>query len=299
MQESYRQIMKMRPKDLKKRLMVKFRGEEGLDYGGVARWDADLLTHSLRGLRRDCTKVFTERRRLPPSFCARLGTVRASNAASASSLSAGMPESASIVPVRMPIRMPVTLAARLLLGSEDRASTHSPFLLRNDGTGTTKGWWEQGRGPRFSRAGTPGPGRSRGRHICVKGIFLNEILVKIIYGNNFFLMGYVIMKSIYFLFYLLAMLFLLFQLFILIDIFVSQIDQIQIPIDFMTYSHRHRWTGWPVTVVRVWFNTPISLFSSINISRPSIIIFVTLHNVFLPLFFGSSTGGIISTSYFS
>lgn len=39
LQESYRQIMKMRPKDLKKRLMVKFRGEEGLDYGGVARWD--------------------------------------------------------------------------------------------------------------------------------------------------------------------------------------------------------------------------------------------------------------------
>ncbi|EPY89040.1 E3 ubiquitin-protein ligase SMURF1 isoform 2 [Camelus ferus] len=35
-EESYRQIMKMRPKDLKKRLMVKFRGEEGLDYGGVA-----------------------------------------------------------------------------------------------------------------------------------------------------------------------------------------------------------------------------------------------------------------------
>ncbi|KAG0412180.1 hypothetical protein HPB47_010695, partial [Ixodes persulcatus] len=35
-EESYRLIMKMRPKDLKKRLMVKFRGEEGLDYGGVA-----------------------------------------------------------------------------------------------------------------------------------------------------------------------------------------------------------------------------------------------------------------------
>lgn len=29
--------MKMRPKDLWKRLMIKFRGEEGLDYGGVAR----------------------------------------------------------------------------------------------------------------------------------------------------------------------------------------------------------------------------------------------------------------------
>lgn len=37
LQESYRQVMKMRPKDLWKRLMVKFRGEEGLDYGGVAR----------------------------------------------------------------------------------------------------------------------------------------------------------------------------------------------------------------------------------------------------------------------
>ena len=36
-QESYRQVMKMRAKDLRKRLMVKFKGEEGLDYGGVAR----------------------------------------------------------------------------------------------------------------------------------------------------------------------------------------------------------------------------------------------------------------------
>ncbi|KAF3846920.1 hypothetical protein F7725_003998 [Dissostichus mawsoni] len=33
--ESYRQVMKMRPKDLWKRLMVKFRAEEGLDYGGM------------------------------------------------------------------------------------------------------------------------------------------------------------------------------------------------------------------------------------------------------------------------
>ncbi|KAL0279040.1 UNVERIFIED_CONTAM: hypothetical protein PYX00_000684 [Menopon gallinae] len=37
LEESYRLLMKMRPKDLRKRLMVKFRGEEGLDYGGVAR----------------------------------------------------------------------------------------------------------------------------------------------------------------------------------------------------------------------------------------------------------------------
>ena len=36
-QDSYRQVMKMRAKDLRKRLMVKFKGEEGLDYGGVAR----------------------------------------------------------------------------------------------------------------------------------------------------------------------------------------------------------------------------------------------------------------------
>ncbi|KAL7979266.1 hypothetical protein Chor_015290, partial [Crotalus horridus] len=46
-EESYRQIMKMRPKDLKKRLMVKFRGEEGLDYGGVAREWLYLLCHEM------------------------------------------------------------------------------------------------------------------------------------------------------------------------------------------------------------------------------------------------------------
>ncbi|XP_048870324.1 E3 ubiquitin-protein ligase SMURF1 isoform X3 [Brienomyrus brachyistius] len=46
-EESYRQIMKMRSKDLKKRLMVKFRGEEGLDYGGVAREWLYLLCHEM------------------------------------------------------------------------------------------------------------------------------------------------------------------------------------------------------------------------------------------------------------
>lgn len=44
LQESYRQVMKMRPKDLWKRLMVKFRGEEGLDYGGVARYKTTFPT---------------------------------------------------------------------------------------------------------------------------------------------------------------------------------------------------------------------------------------------------------------
>ena len=46
-EESYRQVMKMRPKDLKKRLMVKFRGEEGLDYGGVAREWLYLLSREM------------------------------------------------------------------------------------------------------------------------------------------------------------------------------------------------------------------------------------------------------------
>ena len=47
LQESYRQVMKMRPKDLRKRLMVKFRGEEGLDYGGIAREWLYLLSHEM------------------------------------------------------------------------------------------------------------------------------------------------------------------------------------------------------------------------------------------------------------
>ncbi|GIX70244.1 e3 ubiquitin-protein ligase SMURF2 [Caerostris extrusa] len=46
-EESYRLIMKMRPKDLRKRLMVKFRSEEGLDYGGVAREWLYLLSHEM------------------------------------------------------------------------------------------------------------------------------------------------------------------------------------------------------------------------------------------------------------
>ncbi|XP_025415706.1 E3 ubiquitin-protein ligase SMURF2 [Sipha flava] len=46
-EESYRAVMKMRPKDLRKRLMVKFRGEEGLDYGGIAREWLYLLSHEM------------------------------------------------------------------------------------------------------------------------------------------------------------------------------------------------------------------------------------------------------------
>lgn len=36
-EESFRVVSQMQPRDLKKRLLIKFRGEEGLDYGGVAR----------------------------------------------------------------------------------------------------------------------------------------------------------------------------------------------------------------------------------------------------------------------
>ncbi|KAL3876572.1 hypothetical protein ACJMK2_034407 [Sinanodonta woodiana] len=46
-EDSYRQVMKMRAKDLRKRLMVKFKGEEGLDYGGVAREWLYLLSHEM------------------------------------------------------------------------------------------------------------------------------------------------------------------------------------------------------------------------------------------------------------
>ena len=37
-QESYRQVMRLRPKDLRKKLMIRFRHEDGVDYGGIARW---------------------------------------------------------------------------------------------------------------------------------------------------------------------------------------------------------------------------------------------------------------------
>ncbi len=46
-EDSYRLIVKMRPKDLRKRLMIKFRGEDGLDYGGVAREWLYLLSHEM------------------------------------------------------------------------------------------------------------------------------------------------------------------------------------------------------------------------------------------------------------
>ncbi len=36
-EDSYNEIMRLPPIDLRKRLMIKFHGEEGLDYGGLSR----------------------------------------------------------------------------------------------------------------------------------------------------------------------------------------------------------------------------------------------------------------------
>ena len=46
-EESYRCIMKMRARDLKKKLHIKFRNEDGLDYGGIAREWLYLLSHEM------------------------------------------------------------------------------------------------------------------------------------------------------------------------------------------------------------------------------------------------------------
>ncbi|PWN19984.1 HECT-domain-containing protein [Microstroma glucosiphilum] len=46
-EDSYAEIMRQQPADLKKRLMIKFDGEDGLDYGGVSREFFFLLSHEM------------------------------------------------------------------------------------------------------------------------------------------------------------------------------------------------------------------------------------------------------------
>lgn len=46
-EDSYQEVMRQTPEDLKKRLMIKFDGEEGLDYGGVSREYFFLLSHDM------------------------------------------------------------------------------------------------------------------------------------------------------------------------------------------------------------------------------------------------------------
>jgi len=46
-EDSYAEIMRQTPTDLKKRLMIKFDGEDGLDYGGLSREFFFLLSHEM------------------------------------------------------------------------------------------------------------------------------------------------------------------------------------------------------------------------------------------------------------
>ena len=46
-EDSYAEIMRQQPNDLKKRLMIKFEGEDALDYGGVSREFFFLLSHEM------------------------------------------------------------------------------------------------------------------------------------------------------------------------------------------------------------------------------------------------------------
>ncbi|KAG0206183.1 hypothetical protein BGX28_002318 [Mortierella sp. GBA30] len=46
-EDSYHEIMRQSPTDLKKRLMIKFEGEDGLDYGGVSREFFFVLSHEM------------------------------------------------------------------------------------------------------------------------------------------------------------------------------------------------------------------------------------------------------------
>lgn len=38
LEDSYTDVMKVRPDELKRRLFIRFEGEDGLDYGGVSRY---------------------------------------------------------------------------------------------------------------------------------------------------------------------------------------------------------------------------------------------------------------------
>ncbi|CAG8459561.1 16376_t:CDS:10 [Acaulospora morrowiae] len=46
-EDAYSEIMRQQPQDLKKRLMIKFDGEDGLDYGGLSREFFFLLSHEM------------------------------------------------------------------------------------------------------------------------------------------------------------------------------------------------------------------------------------------------------------
>jgi len=47
LQDSYQRMRQMKPKDIRKRLMIKFKSEDGLDYGGIAREWLYLLSQEM------------------------------------------------------------------------------------------------------------------------------------------------------------------------------------------------------------------------------------------------------------
>jgi hypothetical protein len=48
-EDSYAEVMRQSPNDLKKRLMITFEGEPGLDYGGVSRCVASMYNSYMKG----------------------------------------------------------------------------------------------------------------------------------------------------------------------------------------------------------------------------------------------------------
>ena len=47
LQDSYQRMRHMKPKEIRKRLMIKFKSEDGLDYGGIAREWLYLLSQEM------------------------------------------------------------------------------------------------------------------------------------------------------------------------------------------------------------------------------------------------------------
>lgn len=50
-EDAYHEIMRQSPTDLKKRLMIKFEGEDGLDYGGLSRYGSPALLHLITAIK--------------------------------------------------------------------------------------------------------------------------------------------------------------------------------------------------------------------------------------------------------
>lgn len=74
-EDSYAEIMRQSASDLKKRLMIKFDGEDGLDYGGLSRYVICLLSIPLRSLVRLLTLFAVNSSSYSPTKCSTPSTV--------------------------------------------------------------------------------------------------------------------------------------------------------------------------------------------------------------------------------